>query len=679
MTSTKRKLLLVVFAVALVVALSAGVVTAFALTTTDTVEYPFTKGADALKFAPTWTAPGHTTSDQWLFYSIGFDSTPLADMDYFVLQVKAPTKAFGFTVGALPTTGGARFDTASDGSVEGNKCYLVRENGTVKELSILYASINLDMGDQGMLVLPKASLGWRWGDGENVNRYYFTTNTMYNFDFSLIVGEIGYYAGDPADGGVYHSLWNPTLGEGHESYTQAEKNKYYLDGGTLEFPQAGDYPFATGNNAFRYAPTWKNVEEADEDVAQTLKTPMGSNLALSNIKKIAIQVKSENPIRLLVSALSGNKAIDTKDAAGQTVSFVSENGTKEDLTISSDGYIEIQGTGALVIPAQCFAGDTTMTSMNQGMFETDSAEFTVVIGEIGYYGQDDVYHAWYSIPNLAGENSSGITTGIYEKPFVAENSTVDHPTAPQNALKGIAAKQTYGDVNVYWQADAEKLTSHVFYSGGASGSVAIEKDSYGEDALQVQATASNGDGFMAMDVISAIISAEGTKGITFWAKNPSDHEISFNIEMDVRYKPTAEAVRYQNTRTNIKQGNRFWLYDVNTGKQTISMTRPTCALPAHFEGWVRIPYACFNRADWSKGDQTFMFENGVAKADTFIGYWAISYDTTKFPINQPFVVNNFGTYTTTPLFNSALVSNPTMTIPALMNNLPALPQVNEEV
>ncbi|MDE7454390.1 MAG: hypothetical protein K2M64_01005, partial [Clostridia bacterium] len=433
------------------------------------------------------------------------------------------------------------------------------------------------------------------------------------------------------------------------------------------------YPFTNTNVFNKYAPTWKNVTDIEEGATQSLKTPSTDNLDLSKAKSVAIQVKSENAVRLLVGALNGNNRVDTASSSGQKVSFVSTDGQKTELTIDANGYIQVQGMGAIVIPVELLKS-SSLTALKQVVFETDSSNFSVVIGEIGYYDADGVYQIWYAVPNLADSS-----TGMYDKLFTAENSTVTHPTAPDNALKSIAAKATYGDVKVYWNADGKKDGDYVADENGASGTVTIVKDSYNMDAAQVMATANNKNGYMAVNLLSANMTAEETKGITFWAKNDTNGEISFNIEMDVRYKQTDTAIKYTRSRINIAQGGRFWLYDINTGKQTVYMTRPTATLPAHFEGWVRIPYDCFNRADWSTGDPKAMFENGVGKADTFIVYLGLSYDTHTFPINQPFVINNFGTYTTTPMFDSALVSNPTMTIPALMQNLPALPQVNQEV
>jgi len=672
MTSTKRKLLLVVFAVVLIVALfTAGAISALALTAGDTVEYPFAVGGGAFKYAPTWSC-GPADVDHWDAFRIKIDELSLDGVSYLAWQIKV-TGYTSLTVGAVRGEWWARFDV--DGA-NGKDVYFVNEDGSVQSITVTNGAVDVS-NKTGMLLLPVDSLVWRFGTAENnvINYYYFTANTLYNKNYKVSFSEVGYYTGEPTDIANYHSLEKFELGVGHESYTDAEKAKFLFDAGSIVFPVMGDYPFSENTSIFnKYAPTWKGAAEQG-DVLQTLKTPVGDGLDLTGVKSIAIQVKSTDTVGMIVAALNGSARKDTTASDGQIVSFVTADGQKSEIAIKDGGYIEFSGMGAIVIPIECLSGD--LTALNQIVFEANAGNyhnFSVVIGEIGYYDANDAYHAWYTIPNLA--NSS---TGMYENLFVAENSTVVHPTAPDAPLHGIAVKNTYGDVKVYWQADASRLSNHNFYSGGASGAVEIAKDSYNVDALQVQATANNGDGYMAMDVISAIMSAEGSKGITLWAKNPSDRELSFNVEVDVMYKQTDTAIKYQRTRMNIKQGNRFWLYDVNTGKQTIYMTRPTASLPAHFEGWIRLPYACFNRADWSAGNISAMFDNGVAKADTFIAYVGVSYDTHTFPINQPFVINNFGTYDTTPLFNSVLVNNPTMTIPALMNNLPALPQVNEEV
>ena len=139
-------------------------------------------------------------------------------------------------------------------------------------------------------------------------------------------------------------------------------------------------------------------------------------------------------------------------------------------------------------------------------------------------------------------------------------------------------------------------------------------DSYGDQAIRVKATGSNpsGDAYTAIDIAATGgFSWAGYEGITFWARNDSDGEISFNIEVDNKMNESGISDRF-----NIKQGFRYYLYDVNTDQTMIYMTKPTATLPKDFEGWVRIPFEAFFRADWSN--------NGVTK-DDFMAEKYISY------------------------------------------------------
>lgn len=56
MTSTSKRLLVAVLAVVLTLSVATLGITAFAVTTTDTIEYPFAKGDNAFKYAHTATA-----------------------------------------------------------------------------------------------------------------------------------------------------------------------------------------------------------------------------------------------------------------------------------------------------------------------------------------------------------------------------------------------------------------------------------------------------------------------------------------------------------------------------------------------------------------------------------------------------------------------------------------------
>ncbi|MDE7454396.1 MAG: hypothetical protein K2M64_01035, partial [Clostridia bacterium] len=221
MTSTKRKLMLVVFAVALIVALSAGVVTAFALTTTDTVEYPVTKGTDAFKYAPTWSC-GPAGVDHWDAFRISIGELPLDGVEYLAWQIKVNGYA-SLTVGAVYGEWWSRLDVNDKNGggtpVDGANVYFVNEDGTVDSINVIYGAVDLS-NRTGMLLMPVKNLAWRFGDpGTSIHSFYFTANTLYNSNYKVSTSELGYYTGEPTDIENYHSLVKFALDEDHESYT----------------------------------------------------------------------------------------------------------------------------------------------------------------------------------------------------------------------------------------------------------------------------------------------------------------------------------------------------------------------------------------------------------------------------------------------------------------------------
>jgi hypothetical protein len=172
------------------------------------------------------------------------------------------------------------------------------------------------------------------------------------------------------------------------------------------------------------------------------------------------------------------------------------------------------------------------------------------------------------------------------------------------------------------------------------------------------ATGSNptGDAYTAITIAAGATGWDGRKGVTFWARNDSDGEVSFNLEVDCRIVSSGVSDRF-----NIKQGHRFWLYDVNTELTSVYMTKPTATLPVGFEGWVRIPYSAFFRADWSNNGVTkevFMSEG------TTVSYLAITIHSSSY-LNMPFSINKFGAYSTTPTWSSPFVTG--TSIPELMD------------
>lgn len=190
--------------------------------------------------------------------------------------------------------------------------------------------------------------------------------------------------------------------------------------------------------------------------------------------------------------------------------------------------------------------------------------------------------------------------------------------------------------------------------GGSYGTVEMVEDSYGDSAMKLTATGNNAAG----DAYTAITLSDGAnfswaerKGVSFWAKNDSDTEVSFNLETDCKVNGVSD-------RFNIQQGYRYYLYDLNTGKTTIYMTRPTATLPVGFEGWVWIPFTSFARASWSNNGITEMMGAGST-----VSYLAVTIHAAAY-LNKSFSVNKFGGYSTTPSFVSSYVSG--TTIPELL-------------
>ena len=82
------------------------------------------------------------------------------------------------------------------------------------------------------------------------------------------------------------------------------------------------------------------------------------------------------------------------------------------------------------------------------------------------------------------------------------------------------------------------------------------------------------------------------------------------------------------------------------------MTRFTCSLPVGFEGWVRIPFSAFARADWSTNGVTqeqFMGEGST------VSYLAITVHQPTYT-QKTIAVNKFGAYGETPKFESVIVT-----------------------
>lgn len=883
MTSTSKRLLVAVLAVVLTLSVATLGITAFAVTTTDTIEYPFAKGDNAFKYAPTWQ--GATTSeDYWQFFQINIKELALDDFDYIGMQVSV-TGNPGLTVGGI--SGNYRFDTGEN--ADGHKMYLVAEDGTVSELSVQFGSINLGLNAKGMLLLPKDQLVWRWGTDTKINKLYFTTNALHNRDFTLTVGEMGYYKGEPTNanfvklvdlsagcsesnyyvdnsvktpviypvykadaypfrvgeeafanaptwkgqsaktetasyqlfqpkfavtdltkatylavqlkvvkgnfgftfgtesstGGRYGTYVDKTAGaklvtndgkstdleikyssitltQGTEGmllvpmanlswvgwaeesaktldkmasiffetnaqynfgfeltvgdvgyyvgepgqngsiYTSLmdlsageKKDSYYVAASTIEFPsevkdvnavpETVEYPFAKGNKAFDNAVVWAGTANNDsENNWQTLKVNFDNEADLSNATWLAVQYSAKTGAPGITYAVQNNDARYSIVGHDRTKSYmVAEDGTVSVASQYQYDASNVSGTGALLINFNemgwQFGSDAnkSLTAVKQFIMTTNSRynwNFEIVIGEIGYYtgtlGEDAVYHKL--LDTSAGNKLAQITA--------TSDLEANRCTVRANKVD----RTQYGAVTLNWLATGKTASSFAVWDGGSYGKAEMVTDSYGDDAVRLTSTGANpkGDQYTATTIADGVKwTLTNAKGITFWARNDSDIEVSFNLEIDICNNNYTNNGKGHNARFNIKQGNRFVLYDVKTGKQTIYMTRPCATLPVGFEGWVFVPFTAFNQAEWSVSGQgamarnLFVDDNNVFNAESWVSYIAITVHAPTYQ-GKAFSLNKFGSYTTTPSFVSGVIAetDTAKSVPTLMD----LPSIKED-
>lgn len=703
MTITKKRLWLVVLVVALVACLAAaGMLTAFAVTATDTIQYPFRTGGGAYDNAPIWT--GTTESkDEWQFFRINFPTTDLSSATYFAIQTKVTKGSPRFTVGVQNYTdnGDSRYS-----SMPADKNFLyVREDGTVTTLA---ATANGDspIGDStgGMLLIAVEDLSWQFGGDQTLTEiggYFFTANSLYVRDFEVVIGEIGYYTGDPANGGTFTKLLDLSGGEKKNGYLYSS-----LGNGKVTFPSELEvvdpvpettvtYPFAKGELAFKGAMQWTGPstqyvkgDGEPNDNWQTFKVKFDDGAAdLSNASYIAVQYQAKSGAPGLTYGLTNKDArysISGND--GKKVYVFGENGKCATEVKILYAASNVSSSGMLLIPIDSMgwqfgsAANKSLTAITEILFTTNSMynwNYEVVIGEIGYYTGELSENNFTKLVDL----SNGANADNY---VVASDVARDCGTMSIVKID----QMVYGDVTLNWTATGKTASQFSVWDGGSMGTAEMVTDSYGDDAVKLTCTGANptGDKYTATTIADRVKwQWAGQKGVTLWARNDSDVEVSFNLEMDVSnptHKHPDGKPAGNNARFNIKQGGRFWLYDVNTGKQTIYMTRPCVTLPVGFEGWVRIPFECFYQADWSLNDHgvfkrtMFINEDGEMATGSYVSYVATTVFSGDY-VNKPFSINKIGSYSQSPRFDSAFLNNESKTIPSLMD-LPALPQVAKE-
>ncbi len=651
-----------------------------ALDTTSKIDYPFATGADAFKNAPSFTTvEAADASDHWEFVELKFDSgaVDFTGVDYICAQIRVDKGDPGLTIGVLENND--RFNN----SLDGKKFYFLSETGAMSELTVQYSAVWLGANACGTLIMPVDQMNWQWNNDHSdltkVKSFYFTTNALHNSGWKLTLGEIGVFKGEPgAAGTTFSKLVDLSQGE-------RPKTQYYVDSlnpDCMEMPSDADapppatpqlaYPFRKGEHAYDNAATWIGPTKQDSaDNWQTFKVKFDAATAdLSKASYLVVQYTAKKGAPGITFGLQSGGARYATCVDEKPVFFVRENETaSKKLTDVLYGAVTVpQGTqGAIILPMSSMAwqfgdaADRKLDAIDTLILTTNSKynfDYELTVGEVGYCvgepGQKG--YSFTQILNLTSDKTDKFS------------ATSDLEANRGRVEVNKPARETLGDATIDVKGEGKTPESFDIWNGGSYGKVEMAKDTYGDDAMKLTATGSNpeGDAYTAITLSGAGgFSWGNAKGISFWARNDSDAEVSFNIEVDCKAPVNkGGVVKMLSDRFNIKQGNRYYLYDVNTGKTTIYMTRPTATLPVGFEGWVRIPFTAFERAAWSN--------NGVTKNEfmcegSSVTYLAVSVHAATY-MNKSFTVNKFGGYSVTPSFESAFVGadGGVKTIPSLM-------------
>ena len=639
--------------------------------------YPFRAGENAFKNAPTWYGDATVaTVDTYQYLESHFAELNLsAAKEYYVaVEIKVAKGNPGFTIGLQNY--GNRYATY----IDGQPLYTVDAAGNIKTINVLYASINLGEGFEGMLVMPLSSLAWVSWAGENkslsqINGIFIETNAKYNFDFALTIGEIGFYEGNFERGGKFTLVKDLSEDPQKGAYYNARPAQNPLEWPAEPKPSIigveVEYPFATGENAFSNAVIWNGVAKAPNmGNWQTLNIAI-DKADLSQATYIAVQYSAKAGAPGITYGLEhgGARYSLAGKADGEIIYFVEADGIVKKGAEVLYSASNIYYTGMLLIPMDAMAwqfgdeADRDLTEIERIILTTDSYynyNYDIIVGEIGYY-TGEAGTADFQFHKLLDT-----TNGHQRDHFTC--TSVDPAYVGKVGVNKVD-RTTYGDAELQVFGTNKSGSDYAIWDGGSYGKVEMGVDSYGDDAIVMTSTGANptGDSYTAITLADGIAYdwSDG-KGVTLWVRNDSEGEISFNIQLDCLVDVDGDGVKDRG-RFNVRQGYQFWLYDINTGKDTIYMTRPEVTIPKGFEGWVRVPFGAFHQADWSLVDpghkviprNYFMAEGSV------VGYLAVTIHAPSYQ-GMTFAVNKLGYYKTTPILATAIMTDDSKSIKKLM-------------
>ena len=530
--------------------------------TVNVNHYPYGTELDAFNGGVTWTGPAAASAaDTWETLFVNFNGTvDLTGAAYLSIQYRGDLGAPGLTWGV--ESNGTRYASL----VDGNSIYFMDEStGEITEVTeTLYSSINVPQDKTGALLIPMSALSYQFGDVNNTlataNNIVLTTNSKYNFSWALSVGEVGYYDGEVgADGTTYTSIDIDYFFNAGAN-CQMEIINYQV----WQMAETMTYPFRTGTLAFENGKTWvAPATGSDVDDWQTLTVAFDTaTVDLTNASYLAVQFDNTagNP-GLTFGLTSGTGRYSIAGVAdGEAIYGVNESG---DISTACNVLFSAATTsvhdGMLLIPMSAMdwqwnPDSNTLATVSNLIITTNrryNYNYQVTIGEIGYYtgeiGEEGT--TFTKILDLSIDKSGE---------FVASGDVTNEAT-----LINPIERRVYGDTFINVTGTGRSPGSFGIWTGGSYGSVTMTTDTYGDTAMQFAATGSNpeGDAYTAIDLSPGGFSWAGSEGITVWARNDSDSEVSFNFEVDCKIQSSGISDRF-----NIQQGHRYYLYDVNTDK-----------------------------------------------------------------------------------------------------------------
>lgn len=620
----------------------------------DKIDYPFKTGEYAFYNTPNFTAPTvKSTVDKYVTLNVSFGKTvDFTNATYLAIQIKYNTKGQpGMQYGVVDANNN-RFGFTEENS-DGKPAYHVNSSGVVSAKNIQYAHLSINNNEKNgmeMILIPMNLLTSVDGNIEEIGSFYMETNQLYNYKYTFQLGEIGYYTGEPSSS-TYNKLVDVV-----------DETNCTVDGYTVEFPAkpVDSYPFGTTVEELENTMIWTSPDTKDTyDNWQRLTINFQDGHAdFTDATYLAIQVQTLKGTPGLTYGLeTGTLRYSIAGSNDQPVYLLRSDGTTSELAKIKNDAVTASINGCVLIPMNLIKYETGeddsdfLKTVDHVIISTNSHynyNWELLIGGVGYYtgeiGGDFVYHSLVDIKEEA-------KTFLYQ----TDCDNIVNPSSVRRNKLEIIEEVYYGDSAIAFFATGLTDGSRPARHGGAYGEQTMTKDSYGDDALKLTCTGANpkGDQYAAFTLIDNVqIDWSKGKGVTLWVRNDSSKEVSFNVELDIGFTNTA--IFSKIARFNVRQNYQFWLYDVNTGKQTIYMTRPLVTLPAGFEGWVRIPFEAFKQAEWSV-DQKGAFPHEYFMTEgCYVNEIGISIFLNDF-VNQPISINKIGTYLTTPTFVSPLV------------------------